>query len=111
MGNAVGSFPTKTPIQSNKQLTDAEGDGGVSRNDDGLVSTFRVSAIIDLKLQRERKLMRVVTFPQVSHSNTVFVCVYPHGGPSHPSMDRQRALTCGANALHNDTKNAASALS
>lgn len=50
------SFPTKAAVQSDKQLTDAEGDGGVSRDDDGLVSTFGVSAIIDLKLQHQRKL-------------------------------------------------------
>lgn len=52
----VGSVPTKAPVQSDKQLTGAEGDGGVSRDDDGLVSTFRVSAIVDLKLQQSREL-------------------------------------------------------
>lgn len=49
-------FPTEAPVQSDKQLTDAEGDGGVSRDDDGLVSTFRVSAVVDLKLQQSREL-------------------------------------------------------
>lgn len=56
MGNDGGSLPTETPVQSNKQLADAEGDGGVSRDDDGLVSTFGVPAVVDLKLQRKRKL-------------------------------------------------------
>lgn len=46
----VGSLPTKAPVQSKKQLADTEGDGGVSRDDDGLVSTFGISAVIDLKL-------------------------------------------------------------
>lgn len=41
--------PTEAPVQPNEQLTDAEGDG-VSRDDDGLVSTFGVSAVVDLKL-------------------------------------------------------------
>ena len=56
MGNDVGRFPTEPSVQSNEQLADAEGDGGVSRDDDGLVSTFWVSAVVDLKLQQNRKL-------------------------------------------------------
>lgn len=52
----VGSVPTKSPVQPNKNLTDAEGDCGVSRDDDGLVSTFRVPAVVDLKLQQSREL-------------------------------------------------------
>lgn len=54
--NDVGGLPTKAPVQSNKQLADAEGDGGVSRDDDGLVSTSGISAVVDLKLQHNRKL-------------------------------------------------------
>lgn len=41
--------------------------------------------------------------------NCLFVC-YPHCSASHPCVDRQRALTCGPDALHNNTKYAASAL-
>lgn len=56
MESVVSRFPTESPVQSNEQLTDAEGDGGVSRDDDGLVSTFWVSAVVNLKLQQNRKL-------------------------------------------------------
>lgn len=38
------------------------------------------------------------------------MCVYPHGRSSHPSVDGQRALTCGADALHNHTENTSPAL-
>lgn len=55
-GNNGGNPPTKAPVQSNKQLADAEGDGGVSRDDDGLVSTLGIPAVVDLKLQHNRKL-------------------------------------------------------
>lgn len=53
-GMSVGCVLTKAPVQSDKQLTGAESDGGVSRDDDGLVSTFRVPAVVDLKLQHSR---------------------------------------------------------
>lgn len=49
--------PTKSSIQSNKELTDAEGNGGVSWDDNGLVSTFGVSAVVNLKLEHSRKLI------------------------------------------------------
>lgn len=45
-------FLTQTSVQTDEQLTDAEGDGGVSRDHDGFVSPPRVSAVIDLKLQQ-----------------------------------------------------------
>ena len=54
-GSDVCSRPTEASVESNEQLTDAEGDGGVSRDDDGFVSTFGVSAVVDLKLQHNRK--------------------------------------------------------
>jgi len=44
---------TEPAVQSHKQLADAEGDGGVSRDDDGLVSAFGVPAVVDLKLQEQ----------------------------------------------------------
>lgn len=37
----------------------------------------------------------------------MFVC-YPHGSPSHAGVDCQRALTRGADALHDNTENAPS---
>lgn len=37
----------------------------------------------------------------------LFVC-YPHCSASHPCVDSQRALTCGPDALNNNTKYAAS---
>lgn len=49
---------TEAPVQPNKQLTDAEGDGGVSRDDDGLVSTFGISAVVDLKLQKTENCVK-----------------------------------------------------
>lgn len=52
----MGGLPTEPSVQSNEELADAEGDGGVSWNDDGFVSTFGVSAVIDLKLQQSREL-------------------------------------------------------
>lgn len=56
MGNIVVCLLTKTSIQSKKNLTNAEGDCGVSRDDNGFVTTFRVSAIINLKLQQSREV-------------------------------------------------------
>lgn len=52
----AGNVPTKASVQSNKQLADAEGDGGVSRDDDGLVPTFGISAVVDLKLRKNQQL-------------------------------------------------------
>lgn len=55
--------PTEAPVQPDKQLADAEGDGGVGWDDDGLVSTFGVPAVVDLKLQRNRELSDSVNPP------------------------------------------------
>lgn len=46
---------TEAPVQSNKQLADAEGDGGVRRDDDGLVSASGIPAVVDLKLQHKKE--------------------------------------------------------
>lgn len=56
----MGGVLTKTSIQTKEQLTDAEGDGGVSWNDDSFVTTFRDSAIVDLKLTDKTTLDLVV---------------------------------------------------
>lgn len=41
---------TETTVQTHVKLEHAERYGGVSRNNDGFISAFRVSAVVYLKL-------------------------------------------------------------
>lgn len=44
---------TQTSIKTDEELADAEGDGGVSWDDDGFIPASRVSAVINLKLKQK----------------------------------------------------------
>lgn len=57
---------TEAPVQPNEQLADAEGDGGVGRDDDGFIPTSGIPAVIDLKLKQDRNLSGPSDFTPVS---------------------------------------------
>lgn len=78
----------------------------MSWDHDGLIPASRVSAVINLKLEQNLQPRE----PDGLHLKLRRSARYPHGGPPHPSVDAQGALTCGSDALHHHAEHAAAAL-